>query len=129
MQINSRGAVGKLAVFWLVEPDSEVRSKRGADVTAKTLRSVIVTQADRKSYLITDEAAVYAKLGREFAGHGTVSHSVEEYVRTGGFHHPNTVESFFAILKRGVYGSFHNVSEAHLHRYLAGFDSVTTAAA
>ena len=41
---------------------------------------------------------------------------------TGGFHHTNTVKSIFALLKRGVYGTFHHVSEAHLHRYLAEFD-------
>ncbi len=40
----------------------------------------------------------------------------------GGFWSTNTVESYFALLKRGVYGTFHNVSEAHLHRYLAEFD-------
>ncbi len=40
----------------------------------------------------------------------------------GGFWYTNTVESYFALLKRGVYGTFHNVSEAHLHRYLAEFD-------
>jgi hypothetical protein len=43
-------------------------------------------------------------------------------VRTGGFHHTNTVESHFALLKRGVFGTFHNISEAHLSRYLAEFD-------
>jgi hypothetical protein len=53
------------------------------------------------------------------AGHGTVNHSADEYVRTGGFHHTNTVESCFALFKRAVYGQFHHVSEAHLHRYLA----------
>ncbi len=36
--------------------------------------------------------------------------------------HSNTVEGYFSILKRGVYGTFHHVSEAHLHRYLAEFD-------
>jgi ISXO2 transposase-like protein len=71
---------------------------------------------------LTDEALVYERLGREFAGHGTVNHSAEEYVRTGGFHHTNTVESFFALLKRAVYGQFHHVSEAHLHRCLAEAD-------
>ncbi len=40
----------------------------------------------------------------------------------GGFWYTNTVESYFALLKRGVYGAFHNVSDAHLHRYLAEFD-------
>src|SRR3954451_17163533 len=50
------------------------------------------------------------------------NHSADEYVRTGGFHHTNTVESFFALLKRAVYGQFHHISEAHLHRYLAEAD-------
>src|SRR3984893_3305117 len=43
-------------------------------------------------------------------------------VRHGGFMHTNTIESFFAIMKRGVYGNFHSVSEAHLQRYLSEFD-------
>lgn len=111
----------KMAVFSLVERDGEVRSKHVADVTAKTLREALVTKADRKSYLMTDEAPTYVKVGREFAGHGSVNHSADEYVR-GGFWHTNTAESYFAILKRGVYGAFHSVSEAHLSRYLAEFD-------
>jgi len=115
------GATGKQAVFSLVERDGYVRSRHVADVTAKTLREAIVTQADRKSYLMTDEAAVYAKVGAEFSGHGTVNHSAEEYVR-GAFWHTNTVEGLFALLKRAVYGQFHNVSAAHLHRYLAEAD-------
>ena len=112
----------KMAVFSLLERDGEVRSNHVADVTAKTLRKAIVTQADRRSYLMTDEAVVYTSLGREFSGHGTVNHSADEYVRTGGFHTTNSVESFFALLKRAVYGQFHSVSEAHLHRYLAEAD-------
>ena len=112
----------KMAVFTLVERGGESRSRYVPDVTARTLREAIVTRASRKSYLMTDEALVYERLGREFAGHGTVNHSADEYVRTGGFHHTNTVESFFALLKRAVYGQFHQVSEAHLHRYLAEAD-------
>jgi transposase-like protein len=112
----------KMAVFTLVEREGEARSRHIANVDSKTLREAIVTQASRKSYLMTDEALVYERLGREFAGHGTVNHSADEYVRTGGFHHTNTVESFFALLKRAVYGQFHHVSEAQLHRYLAEAD-------
>jgi transposase-like protein len=62
----------KMAVFTLVEREGRARSKHVADVTAKTLREAIVTRARRKSYLMTDEAAVYERMGREFAGHGTV---------------------------------------------------------
>src|SRR3954468_14884627 len=112
----------KEAVLTVVQRDGEARSKHVANVTAKSLREAVVTKADRKSYLMTDEALVYTKLGREFSGHGTVNHSANEYVRTGGFHHTNTVESFFALFKRAVYGQFHHVSEAHLHRYLAEAD-------
>ncbi len=112
----------KMAVFTLVEREGRARSRHVADVTSKTLREAIVTQASRKSYLMTDEAAVYEKIGREFSGHGTVNHSANEYVRTGGFHHTNTAESFFALFKRAVYGQFHHVSEQHLFRYLAEAD-------
>lgn len=70
---------------------------------------------------MTDNSVVYPTIGKEFKGHGSVNHSADEYVR-GGFWYTNTVESYFAILKRGVYGTFHNLSEAHLHRYLAEFD-------
>ncbi len=52
----------KMAVFSLVEREGCARSRYVADVTAATLREAIVTQADRKSYLMTDEAAVYEKL-------------------------------------------------------------------
>jgi len=112
----------KEAVLTVVAHDGEARSKHVPNVTAKVLRETIVTKVSRKSYLMTDEAVVYTKLGREFSGHGTVNHSANEYVRTGGFHHTNTVESFFALLKRAVYGQFHHISEAHLHRYLAEAD-------
>jgi len=112
----------KEAVLTVVERDGEARSKHIANVTAKALRETIVTKVSRKSYLMTDEAMIYTRLGREFSGHGTVNHSADEYVRTGGFHHTNTVESFFALFKRAVYGQFHHVSEAHLHRYLAEAD-------
>src|SRR5260221_2732793 len=68
---GQQGGKGKEAVFALVEREGKVRSRHVADVTAKTLRDAIVTQVDRKSHLMTDEAAVYTKLAGEFAGHST----------------------------------------------------------
>jgi hypothetical protein len=87
---GQQGGKGKEAVFSLVERDGKVRSRHVPEVTAKTLREAIVTQVDRKSHLMTDEAGVYTKTGEEFAGHSTVNHSIEEYVRHGGFTHTNT---------------------------------------
>jgi hypothetical protein len=67
---------------------------------------------------MTDELASYLGIGLEFAGgHQSVKHSDGEYVR--GDVSTNTAESFFALLKRGTYGIYHNVSRKHLHRYLA----------
>ena len=69
---------------------------------------------------MTDESNVYAGVTRWFESHQTVNHSEKEYVRDEAY--TNTVEGFFSILKRGVYGVYQHVSEAHLHRYLAEFD-------
>ena len=119
---NRKGKVpSKEPVIALVERGGKVRSRHVSDVSAKTLRNAIVTQVDRASYLMTDEAPAYKKLGREFAGHGSVNHSAEEYVRAY-FWHTNTAEGYFSILKRGITGTYHHVSVAHLHRYLAEFD-------
>ena len=69
---------------------------------------------------MTDEEKSLVAIGWNFASHGTVNHTKDEYVR--GNIHTNTVEGFFSILKRGVYGVYQHVSEAHLHRYLSEFD-------
>ena len=71
---------------------------------------------------MTDESPVYTRVGREFNGHSTVNHSAREYVKTGGFKHSNTAENFFSIFKRGVIGTYHHMSEAHLGRYCREFD-------
>ena len=111
----------KEAVFALVEREGKIRSHHVPAVNAETLRPILVAHADRKSYLMTDEAKTYVKVGREFAGHGTVNHSIDEYVR-GGFWHTNTVENYFSILKRGINGVYQHVSQKHLKRYLGEFD-------
>jgi transposase-like protein len=112
---------GKQAVLTLVERDGRARSFHVPRVTAKTLRPIIVKTAHRASHLMTDGARFYRYMGREFAAHSAVDHAAGEYVRAG-FHHSNTVENFFSLLKRGVYGVYHHVSEAHLARYLVEFD-------
>ena len=70
---------------------------------------------------MSDEFNVYTAIGATFkGGYETVNHSAKEYVRDEVY--TNTVEGYFSILKRGVYGIYQHVSEAHLHRYLAEFD-------
>jgi transposase-like protein len=116
------GPSGKMPVVSLVDRDGRTKSFHVANVTAANLRPILTKHADPKSHLMTDDSRVYPGIGARFAGHTSVNHSAEEYVRLGGFAHTNTVESHFALLKRGVFGTFHNISEAHLSRYLAEFD-------
>ena len=74
---------------------------------------------------MTDELRAYQAIGRRFAGHHAVNHGEEEWARKlpdDVKAHTNTVEGFFSLLKRGIYGCYFHVSEEHLHRYLAEFD-------
>jgi transposase-like protein len=116
----AKKAPKKKIVMSLVERGGAVRSFHIAKVTAKSLRPIIVQVASRKSHFMTDEGQWYVRVGEEFASHHTVNHWQDEYVR--GDAYTNTVEGFFSILKRGIYGVYHHVSEAHLHRYLVEFD-------
>src|SRR5690348_6310793 len=70
---HSQGGANKAPLVALVERDGSVRSFHVANVTAQTLRPIIVTQVNRASYIMTDESRVYTGIGREFAGHGTVN--------------------------------------------------------
>ena len=111
---------GKTPVVALVERDGgEVRSFRVANVTAETLGGAIRRNVSRDAHLRTDAFMSYKKVGLEYASHETVDHK-SEYVR--GDAHTNSAENFFSLLKRGINGIYHHVSEAHLDRYLAEFD-------
>jgi transposase-like protein len=117
-----QGGKGKEAVFSLVERGGKVRSLHLPSVTAKNVGAALHAQLNFKSYLMTDEAPVYVKIADVFSGHATVNHSAEEYVRLGGFVHTNTVEGFFSLVKRSIYGTHHHISQQHLGRYLAERD-------
>jgi transposase-like protein len=121
---NRKGKIPpKTIMLSLVERGGKVRSFRVPNVTAQTLKPIIVANVDKASYLMTDDAPVYWPIGAGFSGHGSVNHSAEEYVRAY-FWHTNTVENYFSIFKRAVYGCHFHVSEWHLHRYAAERDFV-----
>lgn len=120
---TSKGPGPAFPVMSLVERDGRVRSFHVADVTGRTLHTILARHTSAKSRLMTDDAPVYRHIGWNYADHGRITHSKGEYVsRQDPSIHTNTVEGYFSILKRGVYGTFHHVSEAHLSRYLSEFD-------
>jgi transposase-like protein len=112
----------KEAVMSLVERKGQVRSfhLRVANVTAETVKPIIAEVLSTDSHFRTDESGIYWKIGETFASHRTVNHAASEYVRVDA--HTNTVEGYFSIFKRGIYGVYHHVSQEHLKRYLCEFD-------
>lgn len=109
----------KTPVVAMVERGGNVRAQVVQSVTARNVRELVLANVDRSANLMTDEANVYIQLGRLFASHGTVHHKRREYVR--GDATTNTIESFFGLVKRGMYGTYHAVSKQHLHRYVDEF--------
>jgi transposase-like protein len=112
------GGIGKEIAFSLVERGGSVRSHHVPTVSAKTLRPILQAQIHADSNVMSDDGG--SRVGREFAHHQSVNHSIGEYVR--GDAHTNTIEGYFSILKRGITGVYHHVSPQHLKRYLAEFD-------
>ena len=113
----------KTPVLLLVERDGRARSKPVERVNARTLKGAIMGSVHASSRIMTDELASYSGIGASFAGgHATVSHGRGEYSR--GENHEintNTAESYFALLKRGIHGTFHHVSKRHLPLYCDEF--------
>jgi transposase-like protein len=116
----------KKAVLVLVERGGRAHSTPVDAVSTKTLREELFRYADRNATLFTDELHLYRHIGREFAGgHHRTKHNAHEYVRKTPngdmLVTTNTAESFFALLKRGHYGIFHQLRKRHLHRYTTEF--------
>jgi transposase-like protein len=113
----------KTPVFCAVERNGSKHSRVVTDVTSATLRQALREVVDQQARIITDDFLAYKGLEHRFeGGRDTIAHSTREYVR--GDIHTNTVESSFALVKRGIHGIYHNVSREYLHRYLWQFDFV-----
>lgn len=117
---KGRGYHHKMKIFTLVEREGRARSFHVPAVNGATLKPIIQQQLAEDANMMTDEASVYTKIGRQYQLHGVVRHGIGEYVK--GDVHTNTIEGFFSILKRGLVGTFHHVSEQHLKRYCCEFD-------
>lgn len=113
----------KQPVQTLVQRDGRKVTRVIANVTAANLKANIDELTDKqRSTLMTDEGKAYTAIGKEFGGgHKTVDHGAYEYAKPDGTH-INTAESSHALIKRGVYGTYHHISKTHLQRYLDEYD-------
>jgi transposase-like protein len=107
-------------VLALVERGGKVRSYHVPEVTATTLKPIIVDAISKDSHFRTDESGVYWQVGEQFASHRTVTHSINEYVRGDGAHKYRG-GILFDLQTRYLW-RLHHVSQEHLKRYLCEFD-------
>lgn len=114
-----RGAVGKQPVVGARERGGKVIAKPIPTTQRIDLHGFIGDHIAPDSQVVTDDARAY--LGLRGYEHATVCHSVGEYV--SGMAHTNGIESFWALLKRGYYGTHHHMSHKHLHRYVNEFSA------
>ncbi|MEI9927978.1 MAG: IS1595 family transposase [Sphingomonas sp.] len=114
----------KMKVLSLVDRQTgAARSYVLPEVKRVHIEPILAANLAREARLMTDEAKVYAPIGKQFASHTTVNHAGGEYVDLWKpERHTNTVEGFFSIFKRGMKGVYQHCGEQHLHRYLAEFD-------
>jgi transposase-like protein len=118
---KERGFRTKLRVVTLIDRQSGMaRSFDANQMIAGEVSAIVRENISQEAHLMTDEARLYWRVGKEFASHQSTNHSRGEYVR--GNAHTNTVEGFFSIFKRGMRGVYQHCNEKHLHRYLAEFD-------
>lgn len=124
-KVHKRGrGTSKTPVVAVVERQGNSQSEPVENLQAKTLKAIAKANVDAKAALMTDELNSYRSVGKAFSGgHEVVKHGEGEYARreNGRSIHTNTVESYFALLKRGHYGIYHKMSRKHLGRYCEEF--------
>jgi transposase-like protein len=112
------GGRGKVAVLGIKERGGRVKAMPVGHTDGRTLQAVIRQNITPGSTIHTDEHGAYVGLATMYT-HESISHTDGEYVR--GNVTTNSIESVWAVLKRGVHGTFHHVSPKHLRRYVDEF--------
>jgi transposase-like protein len=113
----------KAAVVSVLQRGGSVRSQHVEHVNAENLRPIVEQTVSEDAHLMTDDSTVLKSIGKN-RRHSQVNHSAKEYSRMEGGEciSTNSVESFFALLKRGHYGIYHHWSRRYLPNYLREFD-------
>ena len=114
-----RGPVGKTAVLGMRERGGRTKAGVIANTSTNTLHRAVHGHVEPGSTLHTDEHGGYLGLDGLFYTHESINHGSGEYVRDGV--HTNSIESVWAVMKRGLHGVYHHASPKHLDRYVSEF--------
>lgn len=117
---HGKGNPDKTVVFGMLERGGDVMTRVVPDTSRKTLEKHILQNIEKGTTISSDEWRAYRGLRKLGYPHGSVNHSAEEWVN--GPHHTNSLEGFWAMLKRSIRGTHIHVSEKHLQKYLGEFE-------
>ena len=117
--VQGRSTTTKIPVMGMLQRGGEVRANLLDDVKMKTIEQQITSNIKKGSKIYTDDFLSYSRI-KKFYPHEAVKHALAQYVREGNIH-SNSIESFWALLKRGYYGTYHKISKKHLQRYIDEF--------
>lgn len=115
---QGRSLKDKIPVLGVMQTGGKVRTMVVTDTKAATIKPLIEGMVAEGAIIVTDEWQAYRGLAKNYA-HIVLNHNENEYVR-GGFHN-NGIEGFWSLLKRGIYGIYHQVSPKHLNKYCDEF--------
>tara|TARA_R110002049_G_scaffold304060_4_gene498956 strand:+ start:6032 stop:6964 length:933 start_codon:yes stop_codon:yes gene_type:complete len=105
----------KKTIIGIIERDGKVALKYVSGETTENMVDFVKTHVPNDATIYSDEAAAYKSLKKKY-NHDNIKHSLNIYVE--GQVHTNTIENFWSVLKRGLYGVYHQVSDKHISRYL-----------
>lgn len=117
--LNFTGMQHKQAVIGLLERAGRIKLQVLEKAQSKTIKPIIEQTVSTEARLVTDGFGAYRGLDKQYKEHQVLNKEKEEYVR--GEYHTNTLEGFWTLLKRGIYGQYHKVSIKHLQSYLNEF--------
>jgi len=113
---RGRGAEGKAKVIGAVQRGGKVIARVIPDVKRYTLVPFMSRKVSRDAILYTDTFPSYDHMTRLGYKHLRIEHSAKEYAR--GRIHTNNIEGFWSLIKRGIGGVYHSVSEKYLQSYI-----------
>ncbi len=116
---SGRSLKNNTPIVGIKQKSGDIKAFATENTKYYTLGKIAMSIAEVGSEIHTDEYKSYKQF-KTFYNHKTVNHSIEYVSRQGV--HCNGVESFWALLKRGIKGQFHHISKKYLQRYINEFE-------
>ena len=118
-RVEAKGKFKKDIILGILERTKQIRAFNLKDTKMDTIYAKILENVAKDSVIITDEHKAYHHLHSKY-NHTAVNHSKGEFKKGDGLH-TNSIEGFWAILKRGVYGVYHSISSKYVQNYVNEF--------